>query len=446
MNGRHVPIAARYTVAADGSIGFALGNYDRTRPLIIDPLLVYSTYLGGSNGDMGNSIAVDPSGNAYVTGSTQSDDFPGAGLPQPGFGGGECVSTPCYDAFVAKFSADGKLVYSTYLGGDGWDEARGITVDAAGSAMIAGTTGSRNFPVANALQPTYGGNGGSPVPFGDAFVTKLAPDGRSFVYSTYLGGNANDQATSIATDHDGNAFIAGATLSANFPTSHAAQPNFGGGTCYRQDPCNDAFVTKLSADGQALLYSTYLGGSNSDNANSIAVDQSGNAYVAGATRSTDFPTRQPIQSTHAGEAFTSDVFVTKYDPNGVVAYSTYLGGSSDEQYPVITVDSAGHAGITGITFSSDFPTEKAAQATYGGGICGSTACSDAFMSKLAPDGQSFVYSTYLGGSDNERSVGLATDGQDNMVLLHHDQFARFHMASSNALVQRRAVRGLNVHR
>jgi hypothetical protein len=413
---RQVPVAVRFALAADGSIGFALGSYDRTRPLVIDPLLVYSTYLGGADGDTGTSIAVDQSGDAYVTGMTLSADFPGAGPPQPGFGGGDCGASRCYDAFIAKLGADGQLAYSTYLGGDGWDEGRGIAVDEAGSAVIVGATGSRNFPVHSARQPSYGGHGASPLPFGDGFVARLSVDGQSLVYSTYLGGSYGDWVNGVAVDSAGVAYLTGGTLSADFPTTAAAQPAFGGGICFRQDPCSDGFLARLSADGGTLLYSTYLGGSDEDRADSIAVDRAGNAYVAGVTRSFDFPTRRAIQAAHAGGQYSYDVFVAAYDPSGVQSYSTYLGGSGEDQEPQIAVTSAGGAIVAGQTFSGDFPTRSAVQPGYGGGRCGDAACPDTFLAALAPGGE-LTYSTYLGGSAGARLAGLMPDADSALIIV-----------------------------
>ena len=222
-------------------IGFQVAAYDPDAALVIDPELVYSTYLGGSDDDHGYDIAVDAAGNAYVTGATWSSDFPTANALYPSYGGGD------WDAFVAKLNADGTaLVYSTYLGGSGTDHGYGIAVDGAGNAYVTGDTGSLDFPTANALYPNIGGTA-------DAFVTKLNADGTALVYSTFLGGGGVENGYGIAVDAAGNALVTGRTGSPDFPIANALYPAQVGGF--------DAFVAKLDANGTALVYSTYLGGS-----------------------------------------------------------------------------------------------------------------------------------------------------------------------------------------
>jgi hypothetical protein len=264
--------------------------------------LVYSTYLGGSGGDFGTGIAVDSAGNAYVTGFTEATDFPTKNPLQPANGGGR-------DAFVSKINSAGSaLVYSTYLGGSGFDGGNGgsaflqffngpsIAVDAAGNAYVTGFTNSTDFPTMNPLQPTYAGGG-------DAFVSKINPAGSAFVYSTYLGGNKADDGSGIAVDNAGNAYVTGRTWSFDFPTLNPLQ--------HIRSGSEDAFVAKINATGSAFVYSTYLGGKGLDNGAGIAVDSTGNAYVTGSTTSTDFPTVNPLQSTYAGgqDAFVSKLFV-----------------------------------------------------------------------------------------------------------------------------------------
>ena len=247
--------------------------------------LVYSTYLGGGGNDGPEGIAVDSSGNAYVTGSTDSTNFPTMNPLQPTFGGplGGVVGA---DAFVTKLNASGSaLVYSTYLGGSGNDGANAIAVDSSGNAYVTGSTSSTDFPTMNPLQPANGGNG-------DAFVTKLNASGSALVYSTYLGGSLDDLGHDIAVDSSGNTYLMGMTSSTNFPVMNPLQPTLGGSY--------DAFVAKLNASGSALVYSTYLGGSGVENGNAIAVDSLGNAYVAGETNSTNFPTMDPLQPTLGG--------------------------------------------------------------------------------------------------------------------------------------------------
>ncbi len=386
VDGERVTVSAGYAVGSDGLVSFALGSYDPAHPLVIDPTLVYSTYLGGSGDDWGEGIAVDSEGNAYVTGYTTSTNFPTRSPLQPTFGG-------ALNAFVTKLNPDGSaLVYSTFLGGSSGDWGEGIAVDGTGNAYVTGYTSSTNFPTRSPLQPTFGGGDY------DAFVTKLNPDGSALIYSTYLGGGYWDGGHGIAVDGTGNAYVTGFTRSTNFPTQNPLQPTFGGGY-------DDAFVTKLNPDGSALVYSTFLGGSDSDWGHGIAVDGAGNAYVTGSTISTNFPTRSPLQPTFGGDAF-----VAKLNPDGsALIYSTYLGGGNYDRGEGIAVDGAGNAYVTGYTYSSDFPTRSPLQPTLGGAL-------NAFVTKLNPDGSALVYSTYLGGSDGNWGEGIAVDGAGNAYV------------------------------
>jgi uncharacterized repeat protein (TIGR01451 family) len=371
IGGKRVEVAGGYElIKRTGQVRIVVAHYDRAKPLIVDPTLVYSTYLGGSGVDQGNAIAVDSTGAAYVTGTT-SGSFPTLNAEQNTYGGGND------DAYVAKFSPTGALVYSTYLGGPNFDKGTGIGVDTTGAAYVTGyTTGG--FPTLNAEQSTFGGNE-------DAFVVKLSPTG-ALVYSTYIGGLGSDEGLGIAVDSTGAACVAGFT-SGNFPTLNAAQNTFGGSS--------DAFVAKLSPTG-ALVYSTYLGGSNQDNGYGIAVDSTGAAYVTGFTNG-GFPTLNAEQNTFGG---TSDAFAAKLSPTGVLVYSTYLGGPNGDFGYGIAVDSTGAAYVTGTT-SAGFPTFNAGQNTFGGAM-------DAFVTKLSPTG-ALVYSTFLGGTGTDIGYGIAVD-------------------------------------
>jgi len=381
--------------------------YDASRPLVIDPVVLsYSTYLGGSGDDQGFGIAVDTDGNAYVTGRTDSANFPTiSGAFQPTGG-----STT--DAFVTKLNPAGSaLVYSTYIGGSGFDSGAGIAVDAAGNAYVTGFTGSTNFPTtAGAFQTTFanGANFG-----GDAFVTKLDPTGSTLVYSTYLGGDSDDQGFGIAVDTNSNAYITGYTLSANFPTTPGAfQRIFVSGSIGDAD----AFVTKLDPTGSAQIYSTYLGGSAYDGGSGIAVDAASNAYVTGITRSTNFPTTGgAFQTAFASTSdFNADAFVTKLDSTGSsLVYSTYLGGGSDEAGAGIAVDASGSAYVTGRTNSFVFPTTPGAFQPVGF----SNGLYDAFVTKLDPAGSALVYSTRLGGSANDVGSGIVVDTDGNAYVV-----------------------------
>ncbi|MBX3276294.1 MAG: SBBP repeat-containing protein, partial [Sandaracinaceae bacterium] len=377
VGGRRVPVEGGYRVVGLDRVRFEVGEYDRSLPLVIDPVLVYGTYLGGSGFDRGWGIAVDGAGAAYVTGYTTSTDFPTLSPAQGALAGGG-------DAFVAKLNATGTgLVYATYLGGgSNTEEALGIAVDGAGAAYVTGYTFSTNFPT---LSPAQAANAGG----GDAFVTKLSAAG-ALAYSTYLGGSGTDYGYGIAVDGAGAAYVTGYTTSTNFPTLSPAQAANAGGA--------DAFVTKLSAAG-ALAYSTYLGGSNTDVGRGIAVDGAGAAYVTGETFSSNFPTLSPAQAANAGGG---DAFVTKLSAAGALAYSTYLGGSSSDYGWGIAVDGAGAAYVTGYTGSSNFPTLSPAQAANAGGW-------DAFVTKLSAAG-ALAYSTYLGGSGSDFGRGIAVDG------------------------------------
>jgi len=454
---------ARYILKGNREVAFQVGTYDTTKPLILDPVLSYATYLGGSGDDAGNGIAVDASGNAYVTGSTGSTKFPTQPTTplQAAAGGGE-------DVFVAKLNAAGTaLVYSTYLGGTADDHGAGIAVDSSGNAYVTGDTASSNFPTtSSALQKTYGGGqadafvaelkpdgsalvyatylGGSGADYGhgialdsagsayvtggtestdfpttlnpiqaasggssDAFVAKLKPDGSApLVYSTYLGGGDADSGQGIALDSLGNAYVTGITYSTNFPAANPWQAASGGSS--------DAFVAKVNTAGSGLTYSTYLGGGGFDRGMAIAVDSAGNAYVTGDTTSADFPTTAGVfqDSLHG----LSDAFVTKLNPDGSLAYSTYLGGVDTERGNSIAVDSGGDAYVVGYTGSDDFPTLNAIQSTIGGGTCGASPCFDAFVTEMNPTGSGLVYSTFLGGSDADAGQAIALDSSASAYL------------------------------
>ena len=373
--------------------------------------LVYVAYFGGSGDDYATGIAVDTSGNAYITGYTNSADFPTSHAVQARPGGGTCGaapnSFPCFDAIVAKLDATGAMVdYATYLGGRGDDYGQGIAVDSVGNAVVSGFTASADFPTLGALQSVFGGAAY------DAFVTKLATTGSEFIYSTFLGGSGEDYALKIAMDSSGDAYVTGYSNSTDFPVANAMQPVYGGGTCGAPSstiPCFDAFVTKLSKDGARLAYSTYLGGSGGDYGYGIAVDSTGHACVTGLTTSTDFPVTSGALQV-AGGGTTVDAFVTKLDTAGSSAvYSTYLGGIGADAGLDVAVDSGGSAYIAGYTYGAGVPLASPVQATSGGFY-------DAFLAKLNAAGSALVFSTYLGGSGNERANGVAADSTGNAYL------------------------------
>ncbi|HEY2987869.1 MAG TPA: SBBP repeat-containing protein [Candidatus Binatia bacterium] len=413
-------ISGGYVRKGEDQLAFNVGAYDTERALIIDPVLGYSTYVGGTGNDSGEGIAVDNSGHVYVTGSTTSANFPvvNPALQSSIAGGGEFG----LDAFVVKLNPAGTgLIYSTYIGGSADDTGLGIAVDATGSAYITGSTSSGNFPTAGAAQTSLSGSN-------DAFVLKLDSAGTRIVYSTYLGGSVRDVGLGIALDSQGNAYITGATTSPNFPTVNALQQN-------KKNPRTDlttAFVTKLNAAGSAFLYSTYLGGSGQDEADAIAVDTAGNAYVTGSTNSTDFPTANPFQPNLTATNGFENAFVSKFNSNGsALVFSTYLGGSGAEFGNGIAVDSGGNVYVTGQTISSDFPTANAWQPAIA-----SPNREDAFITKLNPAGSALVYSTYLGGSGFDFGTGIGLDSQDNAYVVGFSTSSNFPVANPSQLVMR----------
>ena len=398
VNGSKQVIANNnYLINSSNIVSFDLGRYDRTHPLIIDPVLSYSTYLGGNNQDFNQSITVDRAGNAYITGFTTSTNFPTQNPLQAAYGGDPG------DAFITKLNPKGDaLVYSTYLGGSNYDVAQGIAVDRAGNAYITGSTDSTNFPTQNPLQAAYSGGNN------DAFITKLNPDGDALVYSTYLGGSNYDLAAGIDVDRAGNAYITGYTESSDFPTQNPLQAAPGG--------FQNTFITKLNPDGDALVYSTYLGGGYNEAPIGIVVDRTGNAYITGSTYSTSFLTQNPLQAANGGN---SDAFITKLNQNGdALVYSTYLGGSNNDFATGIAVDRAGNAYITGYTNSTNFPTRNPLQAADG-------RFQDVFVSKLNQNGDALVYSTYLGGSNNDYGQGIAVDRANNTYITGYTYSTNF---------------------
>jgi hypothetical protein len=399
-DGARQPVDARFVLQAHNQVAFELGNYDRSRELVIDPSVSYATYLGGTLEDDAYGIAIDTNGDAYVTGQTKSTNFPTvAGAYKTTNAGG-------FDVFVTKISADGStLIYSTYVGGSGDDSGNAIAVDGSGNAFVAGGTGSStNFPTTTG-QTTFGG--GSL----DAFVFELASSGGTLTYSTYLGGSGDDVATglALAKDGSGDTFVVGSTGSLNFPTTvGTVQPAING--------TSNGFVTKLNSSGSARLYSTYLGGGTGDFASAVAVDTSNDAFVTGATQNSTFPTTPGAFQTTCGTLANcngglSDAFISvlKPDASGFV-YSTFLGGSASDQGLGIAVDSAGDAYVTGLTQSSDFKLKNAIQGTFGGGT------QDAFVSALNPAGSALLYSTYLGGNQNDGGAGIAVDANKNVYV------------------------------
>jgi hypothetical protein len=407
IDGRRLPVESRYVTpggTGERSYGFAVGaGYDPSRELIIDPGLAYSTLLGGASHEMGAAIAVDGAGNTYVTGFTQSPTFPtttGA-FDRTGAPGNNL------DAFVAKLNPTATaLVYSTFLGGSNFEWGRGLAIDAAGNAYVAGQTKSSNFPTTSgAFDRTFNVDNcpRCGIDQYDAFVAKLNPTGSALVYSTFLGGTSPDDALAIALDGARNAYVAGQTVSANFPMTAGAFDT-------TPDGEQDVFVAKLNTTGSALVYSTRLGGVDNELPVGIAVDAAGNAQLGGGTRSADFPTTPgAFDTTPGGGAFDErfDSFVTKLNAAGSgLIYSTFLGGSKSDFASDFAVDAAGNSYLVGGTLSPDFPTTPGVFDTAFG-------TSEGFVSKLDAGGTALVYSTFLGAAG---AAAVAPDKAGNVWL------------------------------
>jgi hypothetical protein len=354
FEGQRQVVRSRFVLDGAGQVAFDVGDYDRTRPLVIDPTLVYATFAGGSGFDIASAIAVDAAGAVYIAGGTDSIDFAGANSTPSTVASG--------DVFVAKLNPQGMaFVYTTIVGGSNGDFATGIGVDAAGRVWVTGETVSSDFPMLDAIRPTIRGDF-------DSVLLRLDASG-SLTYSTYLG---VDFTNAIAVAPSGPAgatevFITESTSSTDFPVVNALQPTFGGagwGFLIR----GDAFVMKLDANGNPL-YATYLGGSDDDAGFGIAADPAGNAYVLGVTGSTDFPITSALQAARAGgDTYNYDLFIAKLNPSGsALVYSTYLGGSGMEEPGGIQVDSGGRAVIVGSTTSNDFPMMQPLQSANAGG-------------------------------------------------------------------------------
>ena len=411
--GTRTPVEARFALN-ENQVTFSIGSYDRSRNLVIDPVLAYSTYLGGAGDEQAAAIAVDANGNAYVTGITNSSAFPIAGGVAPNtFVGFD-------DVFVSELNPAGTaLVFSTYIGGTGHDAGRGIAVDSTG-IYVAGETGSDDFPIPpTTFSPDQ--NGGL-----DGFALKLNPGGSSLAWSGFIGGEIDDSAAALAIDSSGNVYIAGQTFSQLFPlTSNALFTNFNNGT---DGFIGDGFVSVIKADGSAFLFSTYLGGSNDDRANGIAVDAARNIYVTGGTQSADFPVTDAT-TCHSCSGL-PDAFVSKIKTDfSSLVYSTYLGGSLSDEGFAIVVDSSGQSVVTGKTTSTDFPTTTSAfQKTLGTGSSGAVvvgAASDAFVTKYNAAATAFLFSTYLGGDGADHAVGIALDSTRNVYVFGQTQSSNF---------------------
>jgi hypothetical protein len=389
--GRRREVAGAYVRKGKSQIAFEIGEYDRSRELVIDPILLYSTFLGGGAVDAYEGspfgIAVDQSGSVYVTGLTHSIDFP----TTPG--AFDSTRNGDADVFVTKLNPEGSAMeYSTYIGGSQFDASKGIAIDAAGNAYVTGYTNSSDFPATQGAWDTQ--MSGGP----DAFVLKLDAFG-ALRYSTFLGGSSYDLAYGIVVDADGRASVTGYT----FPGGPVSFPTRAGAVDTTHNGEADVFVTTLYADGSELLYSTFIGGSAVDVGQGLAIDGNGMLYVTGYTLSVNFPVTQGAWDTAYNGG--GDVFVVKLDPtrSDRLAYATYLGGSGNDEGAGIALDEAGSAYVTGNTSSTNFPT------TQGAWDRGMSGGPDAFVTKLYPDGSELRYSTFLGGGSYDLAYGIAVD-------------------------------------
>jgi len=470
IEGKRVPVICSYLLLGQGKVAFRVGAYDRLRELIIDPVIESSTYLGGSGSDTGIDVAVDGPGNIYVCGNTSSLNFPTAQPKQATYGGGssdvfvaklnptgdtllystylggndaELISvtagvavdssgsayiagqttsanfpttagsfrpTPAgaSDAFVAKLSPQGdSLAYATYLGGAANDNGWGLAVDGSGNAYVTGVTISTNFPTLNAVQSSIKRDSSNNVTQ-DAFVTKLNAAGSGLVFSTYLGGNRSDYGLGITVDALSNVYLVGNSTSTDLATSGSAQSVYGGGTTF-----GDAFVAKLNATGSGIVYLTYLGGTQDEEGRAVAVDDQGNMYAAGYTRSSNYPSLNPVQSNFGGGTCAGapcpDAFVTKLSAGGAFVYSTFIGGNGDDRAQGLAVDASGNAHVSGFTNSTNFRAIGSSQIGLAGGY-------DIFISKLNSTGQAYIYSALLGGSGDDQAFGLALDAAGSVFV------------------------------
>ena len=389
------------TTSPSQDVSIELSAYDRTAAIIIDPVLVFSTYLGGSGFDAIYAATADGSGNLYVSGKTSSGSLSNSSIPL----------RSSSDAFVAKLNSSGtEVLYLVYLGGGGNDWANGIAIDASGNAYLTGVTESSDFPVTRgALSTTAPGAE-------NAFIAKFNSIGQ-LQYSTYLGGASPSIGSSIAVDATGAAYVAGQTQSTSFPvTTGAFQISYQGGT-------SDCFVSKLNATGSALVYSTLLGGAGMDLCSGIAVDTSGDAYVTGTTYSSNFPTQSAVQGSLLG---TASAFVAKINPGGTgLVFSTYVGGSAIDNGNAVAIDSSGSTYVAGATSSSDFPLTSGVFQTALNGVY------NAFVFKLSASGTSFVYSTLLGGSSSDTATSIAVDQSGRAILGGYTDSVNFPLAAQS---------------
>lgn len=459
IGGTRKEIAGGYKILNAHSVAFAVGKYDRALPLVIDPILSYATYFGGTLGEFATAVAVNPiDGDVYIAGQTFSKTFYTNGWSfsttnayQTNYAGGSLTG----DAFVARFDNLGKnLVYLTYLGGSGNDGALGLAIDGAGNAFVTGFTDSPNFPTSsNALYPNISGEitGGFKSYPVDAFVTELNPGGSNLVYSTYLGGSSMDAGTGIAVDSSDNAYVTGYSYSTNFPTKNAIQNQL---ACKYSVYFNcNAFVSEIASNGAALVFSTYLGGTNFDEGQGIVLDNGNNIYVAGFTSSTNFPTTNYINQvigtnlydghwlngfTNKGATFAYDAFITKLAPAGAnLVYSTLLGGVNNDVASHVAVDNTGAAYVTGWTISTNFPNTMPTNliANHLTNNIKSSTTTNAFLTKITNGigtSAGIAYSVTFGGSRSDVGSGVAIDPANDAFVTGTSTSTNFPCSTTNS--------------
>lgn len=460
IHGLRQEITAGYKILDANTAVFTLGSYNHTLPLVIDPILSYSTFFGGNYGDTARAVAVDGSGSIYIAGSTLSTVFSN-GIPFSTSGAFQTANhggTVTGDAFVAKFNNSGSnLVYLTYLGGSGNETALGLAVDNSGNAYLTGWTDSPDFPTKQARQGTIGGQIFHGFYLTDAFVSELNSNGTALVYSTYLGGNNIDVATAIAVDTNGAAYITGYTSSTNFPvTTNAYRTHL---TCTNNGIPNtynfSAFVAKIAPNGTNLDYGSYLGGTNYDQATGIALDPAGNIYVAGFTASTNFPATNALTgfkhlngSTTTTPAF--DAFACRFQSNfASLVYSTYLGGTNNDQATAITADASGNAYVVGWTVSTNFPYTTNALTSFGTNspsfvhtnTLSSAFATNAFLTKIQWDGTntSIGFSAMFGGIGIDVANGVALDTNNNIYIVGSASSTNFPVTRASLIGSLRAT-------
>ncbi|MBC8002384.1 MAG: SBBP repeat-containing protein, partial [Opitutaceae bacterium] len=407
-------IPGGYVLTGQNQVAFQIGDYDHGKPLVIDPVLSFASYLGGSGIDKANGVAVDGAGNVYLTGITESTNFPATGDFSSGRADHHAV-------FITKLNPTGSAVlYSTLIDGKSSETGLAIAVDETGSAYATGSTGSRDFPLQSPFQDRYNPGISCPIPIpscvvedalgGEPFVLKLNPAGDSLIFSTYLGGAGGDAGNGIAVSADHKVYVAGDTNSRNFPVKNEFQNN----TIFTG---NDAFLSILAADGQSLVYSTYLLGT--EGATSVAVDAAGNAYIAGRSDTNQLSVRggsgsSPFRSSNSGG---TDAFVAKFNPaasgNSSLVYATYLGGGGTDSAFAIAVDNQNQAYVTGVTGSFNFPLQAAAGASV---LDSNNQVNEAFVTCLNANASGAVFSTFLGGAGQEEGLAITLDRDRNIIV------------------------------